>query len=66
MSQPPGIHKVSEWLAVPEERMETRQAEYRTDIANLAKSMTERSTTSTTTIIGAVAFLRSQGRNGCS
>jgi len=42
MSLPVDIHEVSRRLAVLEERMNTRQAEYRSDLAELMKQIADR------------------------
>jgi len=42
MSLPVDIHEVSRRLAVLEERMNTRQAEYRSDLAELMKQIVDR------------------------
>ncbi len=65
MNGAPDNHALSERIAVLEERMNTMQAEYRTDIARLAEDMARRETrlivTIVATVIGggglAVAFL---------
>ena len=44
MSEPPSVHDLARQLAVLEERMNTMQAEYRTDIARLAEDMAKRET----------------------
>ena len=40
--EPPSVEDLARQLAVLEERMETRQAEYRTDVARLAEDMAKR------------------------
>ena len=42
-------------LARLEERMKTMQADYRTDIATLAKQLAERDTTNTRWLVGCIA-----------
>lgn len=42
MSEAPDNHELARQLAVLEERMNTMQAEYRTDIARLAEDMAKR------------------------
>ena len=48
--------RLSGRISVPEERMKTRQAEYRTDIARLAEDMAKRETRTLLAVAGLISF----------
>ena len=50
------VHELSEKHAVLEERMNTKQAEYKTDIARLAEDMAKRETRNLLAIFGMIAL----------